>query len=468
MAVTSLWPIKNHLRYVIDYACNPEKTTEKSRNEQAALHTVGKVLDYAAEDLKTESRAYVTGLHCREAQAAEQFMNTKRLWNKTGGRVCYHGYQSFRAEEVTAETAHAIGVKLAEELWGERFEVLVATHCNTGHYHNHFVINSVSFDDGKKFYNRREDYQAMRDASDRLCREYGLSVIERPQNGHKAYAEWRAEQAGQPTIRSLIRDDIDRAIDVSLTERKFYKTLREMGYEVEFLSEKGTELKYPKLKPPGAKGYFRFHKLDENYTPEAIWERIWNNQFRDLPFPQKSREEAWKARLEAVGKLNASGKVGLNRLFWEYRAELEILKEFPGYFRRVPISLWEDLLQLERFNHQTELLARTKIEKTSELRAYRYDTEKKVEDLEQKQRELRNAIKRADRREDTSVAAELRQQLAGVNKELKKLRYEVQLCKQIEERSEAKAEALRQLREEQTPAKDERNRSRARGRDEAR
>ena len=66
-------------------------------------------------------------------------METKRLWGKSGGRVCYHGYQSFKADEVTAETAHEIGVRLAEELWGGRFEVVVATHCNTGHYHNHFV-----------------------------------------------------------------------------------------------------------------------------------------------------------------------------------------------------------------------------------------------------------------------------------------------------------------------------------------
>lgn len=84
--------------------------------------------------MKTERRSYVSCLNCREDTAAAQFMETKRLWGKPGGRVCYHGYQSFKADEVTAETAHEIGVRLAEELWGGRFEVVVATHCNTGHY----------------------------------------------------------------------------------------------------------------------------------------------------------------------------------------------------------------------------------------------------------------------------------------------------------------------------------------------
>jgi len=122
---------------------------------------------------------------------------------------------------VTAETAHEIGVKLAQELWGDRFEVVVATHCNTGHYHNHFVINSVSWADGRKFYNSPADYAKMREVSDRLCREYAISVIENPGGRGKRYAEWQAERNGKPTNRGSIRADIDRAILASTTERGF-------------------------------------------------------------------------------------------------------------------------------------------------------------------------------------------------------------------------------------------------------
>ena len=180
MAVTAIWPIKGRVDKVINYARNPEKTTEAGLPELASLHTVNDLVEYAADEMKTERRSYVSCLNCREDTAAAQFMETKRLWGKLDGRVCYHGYQSFQADEVNVETAHEIGVKLAEELWGDRFEVVVATHCNTDHYHNHFVINSVSFMDGYKFYNSPANYARMREVSDRLCREYAISVIQAP------------------------------------------------------------------------------------------------------------------------------------------------------------------------------------------------------------------------------------------------------------------------------------------------
>ena len=267
MAVTSIWPIKGRVDRVINYARNPEKTTEGSYEELASLHAVGDVLEYAANDMKTERRSYVSCLNCEEETAAHQFIETKKLWqrisgrDKMGGRVCFHGYQSFKANEVTAEIAHEIGVKLAQELWGDRFEVVVATHCNTGHYHNHFVLNSVSFADGLKFDNTPADYARMREVSDRLCREYAISVIENPGGRAKHYAEWQAEQNGKPTHRGTIRADIDRAILASTTERDFLRVMGEMGYQIKTRSKGGKPLKYPALKPPDAGGYFRFHKL---------------------------------------------------------------------------------------------------------------------------------------------------------------------------------------------------------------
>ena len=174
MAVTSIWPVKSRLDHVINYARNPAKTRERSLVVQASLHAIDNVIEYAADTIKTEERAYVSCLNCREDDAAAQMMETKRYWGKPDGRLCFHGYQSFAEGEVTAETAHAIGVELAEELWGERFEVVIATHCNTGHYHNHFVINSVSWADGYKFNNSKSDYAEMRKISDRLCREHAI------------------------------------------------------------------------------------------------------------------------------------------------------------------------------------------------------------------------------------------------------------------------------------------------------
>ncbi len=180
MAVTSIWPVKSNLSKVIRYVENPEKTTEETRDEQAALHSIDGVVQYAANDLKTERREYVTCIGCDETRAAEQFMMTKRRLGKTKGRLCFHGYQSFKPGEVDAQTAHEIGKELVKRMWGEDFEVVIATHCNTGCYHNHYVINSVSRVDGHHFHNSPEDYRRLREISDQICRERGLSVIENP------------------------------------------------------------------------------------------------------------------------------------------------------------------------------------------------------------------------------------------------------------------------------------------------
>lgn len=169
--------------------------------------------------------------------------STKKRFKKLDGTLAYHGYQSFAPGETTPEIAHEIGVKLARQLWGDKYQVIVATHLDKeSHLHSHFVINTVSFKDGIKFHRENEDYRRMREASDALCREYGLSVITSRESKTKSYAEWEAEKNGQPTIRSMIRADIDRAIQASSTERMFYKTLREMGYDIKFLSESGAEL----------------------------------------------------------------------------------------------------------------------------------------------------------------------------------------------------------------------------------
>lgn len=139
MAVTSIWAIKSSTDSVIAYVCNPEKTEAFMSKENLNLHAIDDVVEYVANDLKTEKRFYVSGVRCDPDFAAHQFQETKRHHRKTGGILALHGYQSFKPGEVDADTAHKIGVALAEELWGDRFEVVVATHLNTDHYHNHFV-----------------------------------------------------------------------------------------------------------------------------------------------------------------------------------------------------------------------------------------------------------------------------------------------------------------------------------------
>ena len=175
MGITKIWAIKDSLSRVVGYAENAEKT-EFSDMQQ--------VLHYAQNDEKVtsgpEKTMYVTTLHCRRDHAYEDMQYVKRHFNKTGGNLAYHCVQSFKTGEVSPELCHRLGVELAKRMWGDRFQVLIATHFNTGTYHNHLVINSVNYKDGQKFNCDKRAFYRMREISDALCREHNLTVIEHP------------------------------------------------------------------------------------------------------------------------------------------------------------------------------------------------------------------------------------------------------------------------------------------------
>lgn len=179
---------------------------------------------------------------------------TKKRWRKTGGVLGYHFIQSFAPGEVTPEQAHEIGMEFARRMFGERYEVVIGTHLDKAHLHNHIVINSVSFVDGQKYHSSPESYyNEVRGTSDELCRENDLSVIT-PQGKGKHYGEWKAEQDGRPTVRSIIREDIDRIIGEAYTYQTFLLLLQRNGYAI----KSGPNRKYTAVRPPGAK---RFKQL---------------------------------------------------------------------------------------------------------------------------------------------------------------------------------------------------------------
>ena len=221
MATTSIWRVNGWLGKVLIYIENPDKTENPAAYEKQGMdgkeaQGLSDVIEYAIQQKKTGKIAvddedvpvmqrFVSGVNCSPTTARDEMIAVKKRFGKEEGTVAYHGYQSFAPGEATPEMAHEIGLKLAKALWGEKYQVLVATHLDKAHHlHNHFVVNTVSFLDGIKYHRTEKDYFDMQRESDRLCREYGLSVIENPQRGKsKHYGEWRAEQEGRPTYLSL-------------------------------------------------------------------------------------------------------------------------------------------------------------------------------------------------------------------------------------------------------------------------
>ena len=447
MAVTSIWPIKGRVDKVIAYVRNPEKVTEEYLSWKAALHVIDGVVQYAADDTKTERMEYVTGVNCAVETATEEFLLAKRMWHKEDGRLCYHGYQSFKPGEVDARTAHEISVELARRLWGDRFQVVVATHCNTGTYHSHFVINSVSYKDGYKFYNKKSDYRQMRSVSDELCREYGLSVIEDPQRRKKDYGLRKAEESGKLTHSQMIRNDLDRAVRQSLYPWEFYTALKDMGYVIREYGANGYPLKHPTITPPGGKKNFRLDSLGEGYDLRSLINRVNANKYADPPFqaPQKRFYRAKALRKQTV-KLT-----GLRALYFKYCCKLGIIQKHPERQKQVSWQLREDLIKLDRYIAEAKLLLTNKIETTEDLAAYKTGVEQRIGSLEHQRAEYRNLLRRIRRAEDAPTDEALRATIRQISDELKQARKELEYCADIAQRSEqvrSNLLALRNDREE--------------------
>ena len=172
MAVTSIWRVNGWLGKVVVYVENPDKTTNPAFYENGDMSEQGcqgldDVIAYAVNSRKTEQHKeesdvlerFVSGVNCYPATARSEMMSVKKRFGKEDGTIAYHGYQSFAPGEATPEIAHKIGMELAQRLWGDKYQVVVATHLDkANHLHNHFVMNTVSFVDGKKYFRSAKDY----------------------------------------------------------------------------------------------------------------------------------------------------------------------------------------------------------------------------------------------------------------------------------------------------------------------
>ena len=450
MAVTSLWAVRGNLGGVLDYAANPEKTD------------LTNLLRYATQQRKTvvqeegvPVKQFVTGIHCAPATARQEMQAVKKRFGKEKGVIAYHGYQSFAPGECTPELAHEIGVKLARQLWGDRYQVLVATHLDReNHLHSHFVINTVSFVDGKKFYRSGRDYLAMREASDALCREYGLSVIEAPQPGKtKHYAEHQAEQNGKPTWRSLIKRDVDTALRQSMTERQFFRALQGMGCEVKV----GVDIS---VRPKGKERFFRLGRnLGEDYTPAGIRRQLLEQSRPEREYRPQPRKVKFHGQMKPARRAT-----GFRALYYHYCYLLGI---FPRNKRRLPRrvspALREELLRGERFSQEVRLLSQYKIDTMEQLEAHQGKVEDDLKALLSQRAALYRQFRSVAVQSDPERKDWVKQEISNLTGQIKKLRKEVALCEDIAQRSEKMRENLRMAREEKensSPKREEQHRSR--------
>ena len=445
MAVCEIWDVRGRLDHPIDYAENPDKTANPKYTE-ADLQALGDVMKYATNGDKTEKQFFVTGVNCDIATARDEMLIAKAQWNDESEIVCYHGFQSFKSGELTPEQAHEVGVKLAEKMWGDRFQVIVATHLNTDCLHNHFVVNSVSFADGKHYHDNKANLRLLRQRSDELCREYALSVIEHPSGRKKPYALYQAEKQGLPTRDNVARQAVDEAISKSFTLKDFDRYMAEMGYRCSFDPNR----KYWTIIGRGWKRPKRLYKLGEDYTNERIMERIRENSYA-VKFARFTEPTKQIKVYRLKGSLSGARKIGgLRGLYLHYCYKLGILpKGRKQNYAKLHYLLKDDLMKMDAITKEARLLCRCHIDTAEQLSSYQGSLETEKNELTEQRKGLYSQSRKLDGKEKEAVKT----QISDISKRLGEIRKEVRLCEGIAARSDTLKEKLQAVRADEQETK---------------
>lgn len=456
MAVTKIWTIHegSDIKQVIDYAANEGKTvlnihveTDETYNQverqqfqdvidytMAGYHDenddMANVLDYAAKGIKTEQKKYVSGINCSPEYARDQMMLTKTHYHKKGGILLWHGYQSFKPGEVTPEEAHKIGLELAQKLWGDDYEVLVCTHLDTAHIHNHFVVNSVSWRTGKKLDVRWKD---MARESDRLCRQYGKSIVEEPKMKGKHHAEYQAEQEGRPTWTTAIKQDIDECIAESRNLQEFLKNLKSRGYTIK------AGAKYFTLKPPGKERFVRIdRRLGEAYSLVGI-----ENQIQENVKSGRYRMPEEKMTRKIYTSRPRYTVTGYKALYIRYCYMLGV---FPGKHmtaKQVNYLYREDLTRMHKIRKETQFICSNKIETLQDLTDTEFELQQDLKRYQDEKTYVVNRLRSASGA-DKDTLEEKKNYLSG---KIKDCRRKLYWCKDIKENSRKMQEKVEKVRE---------------------
>ena len=455
MATTKILPIKDSLKRVTDYAANPEKTE---------FDDLKASIGYAVNGEKTgfgDEKVYLTtGIRCSADTAFEEMTAVKEAFGKTSGNVAYHAYQSFKPGEVTPQQCHQIGVDLAVKLWGDRFQVLVATHLDKEHLHNHFIINSVSFTDGKKFNDNKATYRKLRETSDALCAVRGLSVIERP-GGKTPRQIYFAEKNGEATKYNLMRWAIDEAVSMSTNTEMFEAALRKKGY----LIRADENRKYPVICSVYGGRPTRLYQLGKDYEPQKIYERICEN---DLSSREKYYRfmygDGTRIQPKRIRTNSPKPKQKIKGLFALYLHYLYLLGYRPkrNHYQPLTPEMKAAMRKCDEYSRQARLLAREDLSTEGDVKELIRQTDARITVFCAERQKIRSRMRRC---QDPVQMDQLRQKRDGLTAEIKTLRADRKTAGQILDRAEqiredvAREYAAREKRQRQKTKQPERETS---------
>ena len=317
-------------------------------------------LEYILKPEKTQEGRLVGAINCQVDTAFEQMKETKRIFDKIDKRQGYHLILSFKEDEVDPDTAFEITQKFVQQYLGKEYEAVYAVHDNTEHIHSHIVFNSVSFDSGKKYRYEKGDWaRDIQPITNRLCEEYGLSIIDiekgKGERANENYKDWSEYREGQFVWSDMIKRDLDSCMIQASSFDDFLELLKEKGYETK-------QGKHLAVKPPGMTRFKRCKTLGDNYSEEQIRERI---RKEDLTFYQELKESVKPQIVKCYVKRYKRAKMsGLQK---RYYAKLY----WTGQLKKKPYSqVWKyrnEIRKMKKLQEQYLFLTRHDITNMAEL-----------------------------------------------------------------------------------------------------
>ena len=438
MATTKIWKVQKRLDKVINYATNEEKTKNNySEYGMDNFDSIRQVMTYATNPDKTEKQFYTTGINCEIEDAVKQMQFVKIFYGKENGILAFHAYQSFNEGEVTPKIAHEIGIKLANEMWGDRFQVVVSTHLNTQHIHNHFVINSVSFKDGKKYYSNLENTALLRKTSDEICEEYGLSILkEKTCKSGINFENFYKKSMRDSDYYKFAKEDIDYAIEHSWTYKEFLKRLKEIGYEVYFRDNKISVRMYP---------HKRNIRIERAFGEEYSIENIKNKICSKYP----SREEIIKPktydrRLFYKGSVKKLRKPkGIIALYYYYCYLLKVYPKKNLNYKLTP-KMRAEVKKMHKYSEQIRFICKYKLENINDIENLK---EQKKEEL-QKTLNARNRLYyKRQKFDNESEKDAVTKEIISVTSAIEKVRKDIKLCDEVSDNSKKMKEQIKEMKE---------------------
>ena len=384
------------------------------------------VINYAKNGEKTENGILVTGVNCLPDIDYNQMKLTKKCYHKEDGRLGYHIIQSFKENEISPEQCNKIGVELANELWGDKYQVLVCTHTNKNNVHNHIILNSVSFVDGSKYHNSNVEIALLKETNDDICRKYGLSVIETKRAlKEKEIAQSRIANYNRNSGKmNLIRNDIDEAIKNSNKYQDFVNVLEQKGY---YIKKSNNTLS---ISTPYFNRNIRLARaFGEDYTLDKIKNRIYYKNYE-----YETYNKIYKTKIYNGVKINSEllKTSSFYRLYVHY---LYVLGELPPkiHYEEKTAQYYKEINKFHKLVDELDLISNNNLNTIKDVQYLKMRYLDDIKDLKVEKEKYMKLYNQTNNEADKTI---LKAKLDNLTEDINKLNPKIQTCRRIISKSE--------------------------------